>query len=327
MIKKIIMVLIALNVWVASGKCQGLKSCHGADSSAISFIPMEKLSKSFAKAKEAEASDVVDVKYEWTKKWGHISSMIGERLCIIYNCDKQLIYADGHKEIAGSVTTDDGWITTGMMPDQLAGFCQYGDINKIIISQEGENVFLNEEKSEWHSPDEIILDGDKLLEEDYFGIEQIINGGEIRPSSNFDKFNDGGGSSPRDINYLLAKRPDEDFYGIINFVDWYCRDISFGHVGNVELWISIPDICIITSPLPEGGLVLFPTSDYPTPVFNYTYNEVPGDSQYLKTYKGYASLSVSQYGMDFKSSCDFTFHITRPTTPENIQRAKDLGLM
>lgn len=325
MIRKIIMVLVALNVWVASGKCQGLKSRHGADSSAISFIPMEKLSKKFAKAKEAEASDVVDVKYEWTKKWINEDTPVwDDQLFVIYNCEKQLIYADGHKEVVGSVTTDNGWLTTGMMPSQLAGFCQYGDINKIIISKEGENVFLNEQKSEWHSPDEIVLDGDKLMEEGYFGIEQIINGGEIRPSSNFDKFSDGGGSSPRDINYLLAKRPDENFSGVIRFEDWYCREISFGHVGDVELWISIPDICIISSPLPEGGLVLFPTSNCPTPVFNYTYNDVPGDSQYLKTYKGYASLSVSQYGMDFKSSCDFTFHITNP---ENIQRAKDLGLM
>lgn len=319
MIRKIIMVLVALNVWVASGKCQGLKSRHGADSSAISFIPMEKLSKKFAKAKEAEASDVVDVKYEWTKSWGYKAYLNAKAWGFKYTCEKQLIFADGNRETYGNAVVYEAVSALG---DPFAGFePRYKDF---IVSSES-NFIKNSIMTEAHCVDDVVFDGDKLLETGW--IELIINGGEMHSGSNFDKFGDGGGSSPRDINYLLTKSDDESFYGVIRFDDWYCREIDFGFAGYVHLVLTIPDICIITSPLPEGGLVLFPTSNYPTPVFNYTYNEVPGDSQYLKTYKGYASLSVSQYGMDFKSSCDFTFHITKPTTPENIQRAKDLGLM
>lgn len=321
MIRKIIMVLVALNVWVASGKCQGLKSRHGADSSAISFIPMEKLSKKFAKAKEAEALDVVDVKYEWTKSWGYKPFFDSKAWGFKYTCEKQLIYADGNKETYGNAVVVEAVNALG---DPFAGFDPHKLHNDFIVSHDYDYK-KNSIMTEVHSDDEVVFDGDKLLETGW--IELIINGGEMHSGSNFDKFGDGGGSSPRDINYLLTKSDDESFYGVIRFNDWYCRSIDFGEVGDVHFTLTIPDCCLITSPIPEGGLVLFPTSNYPTPVFNYTYNDVPGDSQYLKTYKGYASLSVSQYGMDFKSSCDFTFHITRPTTPENIQRAKDLGLM
>lgn len=206
-----------------------------------------------------------------------------------------------------------------------AGFDQIFDYNKYIISKEGDHVYRQDD-TEWHSENDIVLDGDNLLEDGL--MDQIIKGGESEDNSSIGgMFGGGRNGSPRDINYLLTNvKMEDDFSGWIFFFGWHERNISFGKVGEVNVGVGIPDYCLVTGPLSEGGLLLFPESDYPRPVIDYTYNEV-ADSQYWKTYKCHVAVSVTQYGKTFSASCDLTFHVTKPTKSENIQTAKKMRLM
>lgn len=330
MIKTIMIVLVALCWGTASVKSQIhreniIPRKNIADSLHARLIPIEKTVKNTARTKSAEneSQDIVDVKYEWDYKWG----IVDEFLYCHYDCYEKQVYADGTEDLIAGYKQG----STIVLSD-----CTWGGVeNPIVSSGDFINVidesysYCNDILTETYSQEEVVVNSNYLTSEDaydwYFnGFEWITEDGMFSGTENKE-------CGPYDFKLLLEKfgLDSEQFgFGFMHFNPTYSMRIYCSSFGNFFMYRQVPDCYLITAPsLSEGGLVLSTSNYHPKPEYDYQFTRLPGDSQYLISCKVSAAVKVSHNGMEFKDSCDITFHVTIPTEPEAVERARQAGLM
>lgn len=325
MIKTIMIVLVAMCWGTASVRSQIhreniIPRKNIADSLHARFIPIEKTVKNTAwtKSAENESQDIVDVKYEWDYKWG----ILDEFLYCHHDCYEKQVYADGTEDLI-TLYSDD--ISVYLFE------CSWGGVeNPIVSSGDFINVidesysYCNDILTETYSQEEVVVNSNYLTSEDaydwYFnGFEWITTEDNFAGTKECGPYDFKGLSEEVGLNY--------DRSAVIQFNPTYSMWIYCSSFGNLFMYRQVPDRYLITAPLSEGGLVLSTSNYHPKPEYDYQFTRLPGDSQYLISCKVSAAVKVSHNGMEFKDSCDITFHVTIPTEPEAVERARQAGLM